>query len=329
METVFDSDELPVSERTEAWVAATTASLVPNRFTFPDRTTFGARLQAMPLGAAQLCALSYAALYSRRTPALIRQSDPEHYQVGLIRSGRQGIDQARRRSLVGAGDLVLYDSSRPFDAVVPTSRPRSESLLLQFPKNRLPLSERQIARLLAVPIPGRHGIGRLLADFLGTLAAEEPTYTVRDRLRLEGTAINLVAATLAHHLDRDGDLPPESRQQVLFIQISAYIEQHLADLDLGPAHLAAVHHISPRHLHRNFQQRHTTVAGFIRQTRLARCRRDLADPALRGLAVHTIAARWGFPEPAAFSRTFRTTAGCSPTEYRTARLTGTPHPPHR
>ncbi|MER6026251.1 helix-turn-helix domain-containing protein [Streptomyces sp. NPDC001851] len=329
MKTVFSTDELPVSERTEAWVAATTESLVPNRFTFPDRATFGARLQAMPLGASQLCALSYAALYSRRTPALIRQSDPEHYQVGLIRSGRQGIDQARRRALVGAGDLVLYDSSRPFDAVVPTSRPRSESLLLQFPKNRLPLPERQIARLLAVPIPGSHGVGRLLADFLGTLAAEEAAYTVRDRFRLEGTAIDLVAATLAHHLDRDGDLPPESRQHVLFMQISAYIEQHLADPDLGPARLAAVHHISLRHLHRIFQERHTTVAGLIRQTRLDRCRRDLADPAQRGIAVHTIAARWGFQDAAAFSRTFRTTTGCSPTEYRAACLTGPTHPSHR
>jgi hypothetical protein len=69
METVFDSDELPVSERTEAWVAATTASLVPNRFTFPDRTTFGARLQAMPSGAAQLCAPSYAAQVRTPTPS--------------------------------------------------------------------------------------------------------------------------------------------------------------------------------------------------------------------------------------------------------------------
>ncbi|QIY77644.1 helix-turn-helix transcriptional regulator [Streptomyces sp. RLB1-33] len=84
-----------------------------------------------------------------------------------------------------------------------------------------------------------------------------------------------------------------------------------------------------QHLHRIFQQRHTTVAGLIRQTRLARCRRDLADPALGGLAVHTIATRWGFPQPAAFSRTFRTTTGCSPTEYRAACLTGTTHAPHR
>ncbi|MEU2135299.1 helix-turn-helix domain-containing protein [Streptomyces sp. NPDC018352] len=327
METVFDSDELPTSERTEAWAAATDASLVPNRFKFPEKTVFSARLETTTWGRAQLSALSYTALYSRRTPALIRRSDPEHYQVGLIKSGQQGIDQTRRRSLIGAGDLVLYDSSRPFDAMVPTSRKRSSSVLLQFPKKLLPLPERQVERLLAQPLSGRHGICRLLAEFLGTAGIDDSAYTVRDRLRLERTAIDLTAAALAHHLDRVEDLPRESHQHALFLQIRSYIERHLSAPDLGPTRIAATHHISPRHLHRIFQQHRTTVAGFVRQERLNRCRRDLSDPALRDLAVHAIATRWGFPDPAVFSRTFRSDTGCSPSEYRIACLTTTAQSP--
>ncbi|MFI9122328.1 helix-turn-helix domain-containing protein [Streptomyces bikiniensis] len=125
-----------------------------------------------------------------------------------------------------------------------------------------------------------------------------------------------MAAILAHHLERDGDLPPESRQQVLFLRISAYVQEHLGDPDLGPAHIAAAHHISVRHLHRVFRQYDTTVAEFVRARRLDKCRRDLADPFLREIPIHAVAARWGFVQPAAFSRLFRTNTGLTPTEYR-------------
>ncbi|QLH27512.1 hypothetical protein [Streptomyces sp. Rer75] len=80
---------------------------------------------------------------ARRTPSPIRQSDPECYQICLIRAGQQGLDQVRRGSLIEAGDLTLYDSSRPFDAMVPVSRLRATSLVLQLPKRLLTLRERE------------------------------------------------------------------------------------------------------------------------------------------------------------------------------------------
>lgn len=320
MDTVFDSDAHAPGERTQAWVEATAASVIPTRLTFPDEGTFGARLKTMDLGSARLTALSYAALRARRTPALIRRSDPEYYQVTLIEAGRHGFDQAGRRSLVTAGNLVLHDTSHPFEGMVPASSPRSESLMLQFPRKLLPLPERQATRLLAVPLEGAHGTGRLLAHFLRTMADEEVPYSAPDLVRLTGTAIDLVAAALAHHLEGDRDLPPDSRRRALFLQMSAYVQQCLAEPDLGPARLAAAHHISTRHLHRVFQQHGTTVAAFIRRHRLNRCRRDLADPALRAVPVHGIAARWGFPRPGAFTRLFRDATRLTPTEYRAARL---------
>jgi AraC-like DNA-binding protein len=58
------------------------------------------------------------------------------------------------------------------------------------------------------------------------------------------------------------------------------------------------------------------VASYIRDQRLENARRDLADPALRAMPVHTVAARWGFPRAAEFTRAFRTAHGVPPSELR-------------
>jgi AraC-like DNA-binding protein len=237
--------------------------------------------------------------------------------MALGKAGQQRIEQARQNAALGAGDMVLYDSSRPFDAfATATPLAKCESLLVQFPKKLLPLPDRHVARLLAVPLSSKAGIGRLLAQFLNGIAEEHADCTPRDGARLASTTIDLVAATLAHHLDREAAMPLESRQCILFLRISSFIQEYLADPGLGPASIASAHQISLRYLHRIFQQQNTTVSALIRQMRLDRCRRDLADPGLQHQTIGAIGARWGFTRPADFSRAFRAGVGMPPGEYR-------------
>jgi AraC-like DNA-binding protein len=98
--------------------------------------------------------------------------------------------------------------------------------------------------------------------------------------------------------------------------VHAFIEQRLADPGLSPEMIAAAHHVSVRYLYKLFEGRHSGVAGWIRERRLERSRRDLLDPALAGRPVSAIAAHWGLTEPATFSRMFRAAYGLPPAEYR-------------
>jgi AraC-like DNA-binding protein len=111
------------------------------------------------------------------------------------------------------------------------------------------------------------------------------------------------------------------RERTLLVRIHAFIEQHLGEADLSPGVVAAAHHVSVRYLHRLFEAQETTVAAWIRRRRLERCRRDLADPALGAVPVAALAARWGLPDSAHFSRLFRRTYGLPPAEYRRNYLT--------
>jgi AraC-like DNA-binding protein len=98
--------------------------------------------------------------------------------------------------------------------------------------------------------------------------------------------------------------------------VKGHIEERLADPDLRPDAIAAAHYVSTRRLQKLFKADGVTVTDWIRQRRLAACRRDLGDPALAGHTILAIATRWGLTNPAHFSRSFRAEYGCSPREFR-------------
>jgi AraC-like DNA-binding protein len=100
------------------------------------------------------------------------------------------------------------------------------------------------------------------------------------------------------------------------MRVHAFIEARLGDPALSPSTIAAAHYISVRSLHNLFEAQPHSVAGWIRQRRLERCRRDLLDPALRVRPVSAIAARWGLTDPANFTRIFRAAYGVPPGKYR-------------
>jgi AraC-like DNA-binding protein len=138
--------------------------------------------------------------------------------------------------------------------------------------------------------------------------------------------LDLVTVALAARLDRTATLPPPTRQRALRQRVHAFVEARLGDPGLSPATIAAAHHISVRSLYKLFEAEETSVAGWVRQRRLERCRRDLLDPASAARPVSAVAARWGLVNAAHFSRAFRAAYGLSPVEYR-AMAGGGPGPP--
>jgi AraC-like DNA-binding protein len=316
MPTVFDSATIAVPERLGALREITAASLMPTAIDSPEPTAFAARLDTVLLGRVQVWSMTYSSVSSRRTTRDIRRSDPEYYQVALVRAGRQGIHQNGASATASCGDLVLYDSSRPYEAVSTNTTASTETAILHFPKKLLPLPAHHVAGLCATPLPGTTGIGRLLAGFLDSLIAGRADYTERDAMRLETISVDLTTAVLAHHLEQD-DPPLRSPTHTLYLRMVAFIEDNLHDPELRPATIAAAHQISPRYLHLIFQRHHpVSVAAHIRTRRLDRAARDLADRRLDHLTIAAVARRWGFPRPAEFSRAFQRHAGMPPRDYR-------------
>lgn len=104
---------------------------------------------------------------------------------------------------------------------------------------------------------------------------------------------------------------------MLLRRVKAFIDARLADPELTPEQVAVANHVSTRQLYRLFETEGTTVARWIRDRRLERCRRDLIADGV-GVGVGVVGARWGMPDSSYFSRVFRQTYGCPPREYRRA-----------
>ncbi|MEW2385237.1 helix-turn-helix domain-containing protein [Micromonospora sp. NPDC047707] len=300
---------LDIAERTAARVDLDSAHV----------TDFRAVSRSVDLGTVKLSRLRYQSLSAQRTPRLIRQADPEVFQVAMVLSGASAISARRRETSMTRSDLTLVDWSRPHRLMHDSARDGREqasSITAVFPRALLPVPPDRADRLVASRMSGTEGPGALLAQHLNHLTRHPEQFRDADAPRLAEVTLSLVAMLLAHHLDAEDQLPVDVRQQATFARIHAFMDRHLGDPDLTPRAVAEAHHISLRTLHRLFEGEEETVAQSIRRRRLERCRKDLLEPVQRPLRVQQIARRWGFTDPAHFSRAFRSAYGMSPAAYR-------------
>ncbi|WFB05630.1 helix-turn-helix domain-containing protein [Streptomyces sp. LX-29] len=322
-ETEFRTDDLPAEVRFDFWCERIgRTSPAPLDLHSEHWADFRARQRVLELGAVHVWPATHQALRFRRTPKLVRQSDPEHCHIGLPLRGTNRVAWGDQKDVYGAYEIRVFDSSRAFEVNCSNGPDLFSGLGIEIPKSLLHLPRNSVDRLFAQGMSGREGIGALLVQFLTQLAADTSCYQPCDGPRLGTVVIDLLSALFAHVLDADRSLPPESRSRTLVLRIRAYAQRNLHDPRLTPCAIAAAHNISTSYLHRLFQAEQETIATWIRRQRLERARRDLADPAMCSSTIHAIAARWGFIRAADFTRAFRTAYGMPPRDYRHQALHG-------
>jgi AraC-like DNA-binding protein len=131
--------------------------------------------------------------------------------------------------------------------------------------------------------------------------------------RAARTMTDLMAAAVVEKYREAGPDTPLQR-------IVEWLETHLQDPDLSPGTIAAANFVSTRRLHELFHDEGASVSAWVRTRRLECSRRDLESPRLAGGTIAAVARRWGFVDPAHFSRCFRAEFGVSPRMHRAQHL---------
>jgi AraC-like DNA-binding protein len=319
-DTVFTTDSLAAADRLAFWQEWQGRTHAPILLSSDHPDEFEARQRTLELGAVSVWPASFRPVVFRRSPKLVRRSDPEVYHLSWLRRGVAGVTRGGTEATVVPGALHANDSSRPYTIWAGRRHQVLKSVGLVVPKDLLPLPRRTADLAIGRPMSGRSGFGALLVGALSGFTRDPGSFQPADTARLVTVLVDLVAALFAQTVDADAELTPETRTRTLTRQADAFIEQHLPDPDLTPAAVAAALHISTSYLHRLYHAEGVTVAARIREQRLHRARQDLAIPSI---PVQDIAARWGFSGPAVFARAFRAAFGLSPSDHR-HQVTGTP-----
>lgn len=297
----------------DAFREAVSTTFVPLLAEPGDAGTFRGSVTHTELGSLVLAQVAAGPHVIGRSSRLIRRADPECYKLSLQVAGRGLLSQGGQQAVLAPGDLVLYDTSHPYELRFDGA---FQMIVLMFSRSLLHVPEPAVRALAGRRIPGDHGLAGLVGPFVTGLARQAGRCAVGANVALADAVLDMLAAALADELSAGAEVPNGSRQTLLLRRIKSWIEDELADPDLDPAGIAAAHHISPRYLRKLFEGEGDSVARWIRSRRLEHCRRDLARADLAHRSVSAIAARWGFTDAAHFSRLFKATYGRSPSEYR-------------
>ncbi len=309
---VFETQRQMPGGRPGFWLDTVCTQILPVQIDLRHDRLPAARMSCATLGALRIRDVTGGDHVYTRDSRDIRSGDPETVQVGVPLGGRSMLAQDGREAVLEAGDMVLYDSSRPFTLVMEDQFHWQVFLL---PKGKLRRSDRELSQVTAIPLSGRHGMSRAVSAFLRGLAAEVPA--------LEGTpgagalgesAADLIATMVRSRFGQQWDVvDPDA---VLLCAIESYVRDHHAEPGLDPARVAAAHGISVRRLHALLEPTGQPVTVRIREERLAAVRRDLRDPALAHRSIARIAAAHGLRDASAFARLFKMVEGVTPREFR-------------
>ncbi|MFB7513193.1 helix-turn-helix domain-containing protein [Streptomyces sp. NPDC056144] len=312
---VFTTASVPDRNKVAFWNDAVSRTLVPMEVAPRSDGPFDGRISADRLGYLQVSSMEADAKRVSRTPALIARSSEALVAVGVQVAGTATFVQDGRRAEVGEGDLVVYDTTRPYSFDYPR---RFATHVFQLPRRTLGVPDGDIRQVTGSAIGTGDGFGAMLLPFLATLASSPADgYPPPVADRLAGNVVELFATLIAeraHPGGADADAPSHLVQRV-----RDHINRNLGDPDLSPERIARAQGISVRYLHRLFEGEGTTVGQLIRQRRLEECGRELARRGRTAPTVSAVAQRWGFVSPAHFSRSFRAAYGVSPREWRDVR----------
>lgn len=312
MTVVLDTTALPARDRKDALISAMIQTSGASQVTL-DRDTdqVHGRMDLWRFGAAALFRNESTGISMRRNSSAARATSEGVIAIGVQEKGAGRHRTASATRVVRPGGVLLIDITDAFDfgwAGVGASR------ALQVPTAELALPMDVI----------RRGATRLASSPLCALVSQHIAQLTRDADALagSGSAASLGSASieLARALIASAGAPDELAhdvvEQSLITQVRAYVRQHLADPDLGPAEIAAALAVSPRQLYRACARSGISLEQWIIDARLDAARAELARPEARYRSIESVAWRWGFKDTTHFTRRFKLRFGMLPSHWR-------------
>jgi AraC family transcriptional activator of tynA and feaB len=248
-----------------------------------------------------------------RTQNLIRRTGNGDYFVCFLLSGSAAFcdgDGNRRIELKGR-DIGIVDSLAEYAVETPG---KFDALWARAPRRQLESRLNMIAEGGPHRIAGDTGVGNIASSMVLSMLAQNPRIEAAAARWLAGNLFDLIGMSLPEAQARLEHV--SGHRGSLLRRAQAYIAQHLGDEDLSPSKVAAELDISTRYLNKLFETNGMSVARWIREQRLERCRSEVENPLQAEARIIDIAFTHGFRNVSSFNRAFRARYGRPPTAFR-------------
>lgn len=307
----------PASKQEAAW-RETLASLgLAAQLSDTDAFHFGeVSIKRSPTQATFALLRSAAQKLTAVGPATPKSREPARSDapilIGFVTYGRGHLtDSGRRAAEFADGDLWVCDPATPFSVQF---RKDFELLLLSLPRERL---VGRFGRAATVPtlVLGETVSAAAARPLMRALAAHFAVMEDGDVMAAEPAVTELVLSALLAEARPEEDNATQV-QAAHFARICAQIEARLREPDLSVNDITGAEGLSARYIQRLFEGQDRSFSDYVRHRRLEQCRLDLVNPQHADRSIAEIGFRWGFADPAHFSRVFSAAYGISPRDYR-------------
>jgi AraC-like DNA-binding protein len=240
----------------------------------------------------------------------------------LLAVNVRGCSIARQRDR----DLILRDGDALFATRDVTGFTITRPTPARFIGIRVPRESVAVllGRLDETPIrlvPPRTEVLSLLITYASALAEALPLATPELQRLAVSHMHDLLAATI--RATRDGQAIAEGRgiSAARLRAIMTDISARFGDGDVSIAEVARRHRVTPRYIHKLFENEGLTFSSFVLNQRLSHAHRILSDPHLADRNISSVAFDVGFGDLSYFNRAFRRRYAATPTEIRRSAMT--------
>ncbi len=232
----------------------------------------------------------------------------DNYLAVILLSGNYLLEQNGREAFLQAGDMTIYDATRPHRI---QSSSGFSKLLVSIPRRLMRDRIAGVEHCTALQVSGKAGVGAVTTHFIQSAANQVENLSVGEFSVLSEQALDLLTLALTSVRPQNFNL---SRSRSVSLRlVKDFIERYLADCMLDTAMIAAGTHLSARYINDLFKDEETSLMRYVWSRRLEKCRREIS---LNHHAISTIAFKWGFNDLSHFSRAFKRRFGDCPTAFK-------------
>jgi len=312
MQQLFSTRDVHPRERFDYWHEVTRKNIVYHDGQPDNRLQFEAEIEAGVLSDISFVRTTISPLTVSRTASHIARDRNDDLLVYRQIAGTWALEQEGREVLLKAGDLTLIDPMLPASGTFSSG---SDVLFIKLPRRDLEARIGKARRMVARAMKPLDPETSLVSSFLAMLPARLGKMSQVAEEVLKHQTIDLIAMSLGKMVQSDTP-PVSSVRGLVLLKVRAAIETRLSDPALDGQAVANAAGVSVRYANAVLAEEGTSIARYIQERRLARCRRTLKDPQQAHRSLSEIAYGWGFSDMTHFGRSFRKAYGMLPSEYR-------------